>query len=145
MMHARAHAHTNTPHTCTRTHTITTTHKHTHTQCIQFQSESTSLAGPSRLSPLDQAKNKLTDVATHHRLQRPIKLYCQPFVSQAELKECVLGQKSRTVRLKKLDQQYSTLVLPRLQLRPIAMLDLEGQSCVSECETILELLSVSED
>ena len=75
-------------------------------------------------------------MATNPAIQRTVKLYCQPFVSHAELEECVLGQKSRVIFLR--EQRYNTLALPRLQLRAIAHMPLEGVSCVGECRGLLE-------
>jgi len=90
-------------------------------------------------SPLVQAREKLNELANHSRLLREIKLYCQPFVSQGELEECVLGEKTRTVYIQ--EQRMNTLALPRLQLRAIACVPMDGQTCVLECRRLLAELS----
>ena len=91
-------------------------------------------------SPLAQAEKILSAMATSPTLQQPIKLYAQPFVSQGELGECVLGVKSRAIVVK--EQRLNTLALPRLQLKAIACTLLQGTSCVSECKTLLKELSI---
>lgn len=89
-------------------------------------------------SPLSQAERKLQAIATSSSLQLPIKLYCQPFLSKAELGEGVLGAKTRAITVK--DQRFTTLALPRLQLRALAVAPLEGVSCVSETMRLLQEL-----
>ena len=64
-----------------------------------------------------------------------MKVYCQPFVSKAELKECVLGEKQQ------LRRGYTMLALPRLQLRAVAILELTAGSTGLCSRTTKELLS----
>ena len=64
----------------------------------------------------------MAELATRPSLHRAIKVYCQPFVSPAELQENVLGQKQQ------LRRGFNTLSLPRLQLRTVAILELTNNS-----------------
>ena len=98
----------------------------------QFQAAETT----NRFSLVNKAKDKISGFVTQPTFHRTVKLFCQPFVSQAELKECVIGQKCKTLR------QYHTLALPRLQLRAVALLDMnKGHVITRECEQLLELLN----
>lgn len=72
-------------------------------------------------------------------LQRTFKLVCQPFLSQEESERSVLGQKSHTIRLK--GSEFTTLSLPRLQLRGMAVIELLNDGWYAkECENLLVLL-----
>ena len=64
----------------------------------------------------------MAELATRPSLHRSLKVYCRPFVSPAELQECVLGRKQQ------LRRGFNTLSLPRLQLRAVAILELTNNS-----------------
>ena len=72
----------------------------------------------------------MVELATRASLHRAIKIYCQPFVSPAELHECVLGHKQQVRR------GFNTLSLPRLQLRAVAVLELTKDSNTGVCSAI---------
>jgi hypothetical protein len=64
----------------------------------------------------------VAELATRPSLHRALKVYCRPFVSGAELQECVLGHRQQVRR------GFNTLTLPRLQLRAVAVLELTNDS-----------------
>ena len=72
----------------------------------------------------------MAELATRPSLHRVIKVYCQPFVSPAELQECVLGHRQQ------LRRGFNTLSLPRLQLRAVAILELTKDSNTGVCSAI---------
>ena len=76
--------------------------------------------------------------ATRPALQRTFKLLCQPFLSAGETERSILGEKSHTFKLK--GSEFSTLSLPRLQLRGVALLELNSREYSHECNTLLDLL-----
>ncbi len=67
----------------------------------------------------------------------------QPFVSKEERERTIVGKKSHTFSLK--GSEFTTLSLPRLQLRAIALMELtEREGCARECEELLRLLGAME-
>ena len=89
----------------------------------------------SKLSNLDRAKHMMWEVASRPSIQRKVKLLCTPFVSQEERERSILGQKTHTFKLKGLE--FTTLSLPRLQLKGLSLVE----GCyASECEKLLALL-----
>ena len=82
----------------------------------------------------------ISELAVRISIHRALKVYCQPFVSSAELQECVLGHKHQVKR------GYRTLCLPRLQLRALAILEVgSGTSTgtsITECKQLLTKLSI---
>ena len=95
------------------------------------------MADKSKLSDLDKAKLLVSVWALRPALQRTFKLVCQPFLSQSEAEKSVLGQRSHSIRLK--GSEFTTLSLPRLQLRGMAVIELsnDGWHYVKECENLL--------
>lgn len=63
---------------------------------------------------------------------RNVLLVCQPFVSSAEAKQ---GCKKVVVKSRHDNSQYSTTVLPRLQLK---LKSLDDVNCVGECRKLLD-------
>ena len=76
----------------------------------------------------------LSEFVARSSVHRALKIYCQPFVSSAELQECVLGHKHQ-VRM-----GYNTLSLPRLQLRAMAVLELTGRTSTGLCSDLAKQL-----
>ena len=89
----------------------------------------------SKFSPLDKAKHMMTEFALRPTVQRTFKLICQPFVSREERERTIVGQKVRTFKLR--GSEFSTLTLPRLQLRGMCLIELTEGRCVRECERLL--------
>ena len=86
-----------------------------------------------------KAKQLLEEWVTRPQIQRCFKLLCQPFVSQAERDRSIIGTKSDNIKLKGVE--FSTLALPRLQLRATAVMEVvETETCVEECKKLLSLL-----
>ena len=81
-----------------------------------------------------RGKVMITELATRLSLHRALKVYCQPFVSSAELTECVLGHR------RQLRRGFTTLSLPRLQLRAVAILELTGTSNTGVCSSVTKQL-----
>ncbi len=90
------------------------------------------------LSDLDRARHTMSEWASRPALQRTFKLLCQPFLSSEELERSVLGQKSHDFKLK--GSEFTTLSLPRLQLRGVALMELTLSGYTKECESLLCLL-----
>ncbi len=89
----------------------------------------------------DKAKQLLHQWATRPCTLRHFKLLCQPFVSQAEKEKSVVGVKSDSIKLK--GMEFSSLALPRLQLRAVTVLELEDtEACVEEVKSLLTLLDI---
>jgi len=86
-----------------------------------------------------RAEQLLEEWVTRPQTQRCFKLLCQPFVSQAERDRSIIGIKADNIKVKGLE--FSTLALPRLQLRATSIMELlETESCVEECRKLLSLL-----
>ena len=80
----------------------------------------------------DRGNAMMSKFASRAATHRPIKVYCQPFVSSAELQESEVGRKQQVRR------GYNTLCLPRLQLRAVSVLELTGSVCSDTTRQLLE-------
>ena len=111
----------------------------------QFQESSATVDGARRgllrtnVSDSDRAKEAMAGWAASPSLQRTLKLVCQPFLSREEAERSVLGQRSHAFRTK--GSEFTTLSLPRLQLRGMAVVELEvGGRCARECKHLMAML-----
>lgn len=95
----------------------------------------------ANLSDLDRVRNTMCCWANSPSLQRTFKIVCQPFLSREEMERSVLGQRSHTFRMK--GSEFSTLSLPRLQLRGVFLIDLsKGAGYARESQYLLERLQL---
>ena len=86
----------------------------------------------------DKAKCLLHKWVTRPHTLRYFKILCQPFVSKAEKERSIIGVKSDNIRVKGLE--FSTLVLPRLQLRAVAVMELDSEGYIEDCRKLLTVL-----
>ena len=86
----------------------------------------------------DKAKCLLHKWVTRPHILRYFKILCQPIVIQAEKERSIIGVKSDSIRMKGLE--FSTLALPRLQLRVVAVMELDLEGYIEECRKLLTVL-----
>lgn len=75
----------------------------------------------------------ISKLASRLSIQRLLKVYCQPFVSQTEQQEGVVGCRQQVRR------GYSSLSLPRLQLRCVAMMEVTSSTALC-CDVTRQLM-----